>query len=135
MLNFSDLVLNDDLSDGEYNCYNLSKPISILGYDDIDAEFITINISKKQNNNQIIKLLNNYLDFLMKCEGQIESYSSKVLSIELDEDWLDDIEVYELSITINTNNDYGATMVLSNAAFGDCYVEIDFDKETIEDHR
>lgn len=135
MLNFSDLVLNDDLSDGEYNCYNLSKPTSILGYDDIDAEFITINISKKQNNDEVIELLNNYLDFLMNCEGQIGSYFSDTLSIELDDDWLDDIEVYELSITINTDDDYGATMVMSNAAFGDCYVEIDFDKENIEDHR
>lgn len=40
-----------------------------------------------------------------------------------------------MSITINTKNDYGATMVLSNADLGDCYIEIDFDKETIEDHR
>ena len=135
MLNFSDLELNDDLTDEDYNCYNPLKPISILGYDEIDAEAITISISKKLHNDQVMELLNNYLDFLMNCEEQIESYFSGMLSVELNEDWLDDIEVYELSITINTNDDYGATMVLSNAAFGDCDIEIDFDKETIEDHR
>ena len=108
MLKFSDIILNDDLSDEEYDCYN----------------------------HQAMKLLNKYLSFLANCENKVATYLSEVLSTELDEDWIDDIEVYELSITIKAINDYGATIVFSNVSvFGDCDIEIDFNKETIEDHR
>ena len=136
MLKISDIVLNDDLSDEEYDCYNPNIPINVLGYDEIDTDDIRINIVKNLDSNQAMKLLNKYLSFLANCENKVATYLSEVLSTELDEDWVDDIEVYELSITIKAINDYGATIVFSNVSvFGDCDIEIDFDKETIEDHR
>ena len=136
MLKISDIVLNDDLSDEEYDCYDPNIPINVLGYDEIDTDDIRINIVKNLDSNQAMKLLNKYLSFLANCENKVATYLSEVLSTELDEDWVDDIEVYELSITIKAINDYGATIVFSNVSvFGDCDIEIDFDKETIEDHR
>ena len=136
MLKFSDIILNDDLSDEEYDCYNPNISIEVLGYDEIDTDLIRINIAKNLDCNQAMKLLNKYLSFLANCENKVATYLSEVLSTKLDEDWIDDIEVYELSITIKAINDYGASIVFSNVSvFGDCDIEIDFNKETIEDHR
>lgn len=135
MFSFSDLVSNDMLSDEEYDGYNLTEPAVIFGCTDIDPEIINITIRSDYDSSLAVQILGEYLSFLAG-EKYIRKYLSEKLSRQLDDEWIDDVEIYEVGITVNDDDDYGATVSLGSASlFGDSEVELDFDRETIEEIR
>lgn len=136
MFRFSDLVSNDMLSDEDHDAYNPAEPAMIFGCTDIDPDTVSISIRSGYDNSRAAMILGDYLSFLSGCKDVVKDYLSERLSRELEDDWTDDLEIYEVSITVNDDDDYGATISLGSASlFGDSEVELDFDKESIEEMR
>ncbi len=126
--------INKENSDERYICYSLNKDTKILNkaicvHDDIDME---INISVNCSIENVLGVLNDYLDFLNNCKEKLVSYIELEANEELPSDWFDDFDIISVSITINTENDYGTVIVIDDDYFGHV-IELYFDMEEIVD--
>lgn len=126
--------INKENSDERYICYSLNKDTKILNkaicvHDDIDME---INISVNCSIENVLGVLNDYLDFLNNCKEKLVSYIELEANEELPSDWFDDFDIISVSITINTENDYGAVIAIDDDYFGHV-IELYFDMEEIVD--
>ncbi|WP_459195689.1 hypothetical protein [Wukongibacter baidiensis] len=137
MLSISDLTENTEESDDRYKCYNLNKNIKVFncfikGEDLQDVNiFVSCDIDVGLVFNEIIS----YISWLSECESDLRIFYEKELQEKVYDDWFNEIEVYRASITFNNKNDYGASITCGDKLFIDHAMEIDFEKETVENIR
>ena len=79
-------------------------------------------------------MLNKYIDWLSDCKSEIIRYFENKTNDGKLENKPKEIEVYNASITFNSLEDFGATVVFGENASEDQIFELNFDKfEIIND--
>lgn len=136
----TELLLDEELSelsDGRYKCYRPLGSVNIFGYEitEDDTEYFEISVSSNCSLEDVMPLLNKYLLWLADCKETLVTYFKEQLGEILPENWYEEIEVFTVSIVINSLDDYGATIAFGESIFGDHIVELDLEKEEIVDNR
>lgn len=136
-MNTDDFIKNEDLSDERYNRYRPTIPIRIFGFltDEDNIEGCEINISTDCSLSKMIPILNDYFEWFKNCKQEMISYFSEKLNEDLFDDWFENIEVYNISVTLNSPDDFGATVSFGESVFPDSIIEFDFEKFKIVDDR
>ena len=132
-MQFDDYILVD--KDHEYMCYK-SKVEKVIFGKTVDGDDYEINVAiefKDQINTNMV--LDSYLKWLERCVDIVASYMEEVYGESLPDHWKESIEVYSVSITYNSEDDYGATIAFGESIFPDHIIELDFEKEEIIDNR
>lgn len=127
-------ILAENIEDDGYNCYFPSEKQKVFG-SLVDYDEYEIYISKEFEISDILKELNVYMDFLSSCKKEVIEYFESKTGDKLPEEWFNTIEVYNASITFNSADDFGATVVFSEGELDDCIFELDFEKFEITDDR
>lgn len=124
--------------DGRYIAYQPVDTFMIFQkeLDKDETEMYEILIEAKQNVEEMEPMVLNYINWLNDCESELRTRISELIGESLPDDWMSDVEIYSASIVFNSVEDYGATISFSAyETLGDCVVEVDFDKEKIEEVR
>lgn len=137
MLTQEQLRHNPAFSDQIYNNYSPIGRVQIFHYlmDDEDTQDCDINLSTNYSAPVLLPVLNDYLDWLKNCATQLTTYFQKKSNLALPPDWFETIEVYHFSITINSPDDYGATITCGESQFMDHTIAFDFQKHQVIDER
>ena len=94
-----------------------------------EAKMYEILIAIGQDLQKLQPVVNMYLEWLNNCEEELTVYIEKQLGEPLSVHWMEEIEVYAVSIVFNDVDDYGATISFGmEDVFGDHIVELDFEK-------
>ena len=128
MLSIDELERNDELSDEQYECYNPTGPVTVFGCEDIDPEIICIRLDENTELYDVLKSVNDYLEFLSGCKKTIRAYFEAGLSRELSEDWIDDMEIYGVDITVRDGEDCLAEIRMSVPSLtgdGECTISLE----------
>lgn len=133
----SELLFDEELSDGQYKCYRPLGSVNIFGYEitEDDTENFDISVASNIGLKNVLPLLNKYLLWLADCKETLVTYFEEQLGEILLENWYEEIEVFTVSIVINSLDDYGATIAFGESVFSDHIVELDLEKEEIVDNR
>ena len=100
-----------------------------------EKDMYEIFIAKSQDLDKLQPIVDMYMDWLNNCEKELTIYLQEQLGEELPIHWMKDIEVYTASIVFNSIDDYGATISFgAEDIFGDHIVELNFEKDEIEDN-
>ena len=119
-------ILAEDIEDDGYNCYFPATNEKVFNYE--------IYISKDCVFDDIAPMLNKYIDWLSDCKSEIIRYFENKTNDGKLENKPKEIEVYNASITFNSLEDFGATVVFGENASEDQIFELNFDKfEIIND--
>lgn len=135
LLEIKDFIRNDEETDDRYICFNVNKCVKIFNQSIEDVEELRINITKEISLENIISLINFYLEWLNQCGSVLKAYYEGELGERVYEEWFNDIEVYSADITFNSFQDYGATICCGDQVIKDHILEVDFDERNIEDIR
>ena len=130
--------IKDELnSDDRYNSYRLTVPIKIFQYTlmDDDLEEFELNVNKKILLEDIIYKINEYINWLQNCDQELTKYYEKQLDETINENWVNELEIYNVSITFDALDDYGATISCGDNILSDHILEFDFEKNEIIDVR
>lgn len=116
-----------ELSDGRYKCYRPYGSVNIFGQEitEDDTEYFDISVSGNCSLEDVMPLLNKYLLWLADCRETLITYFEEQLGEELPENWYEEIEVFTVSIVINSLDDYEATIAFGESIFSDHIVELD----------
>lgn len=132
MLEIKDFIRNDEETDDRYICFNINKCVKIFNQSIEDTEQLRINITNEILLENIISLINSYLEWLNQCEAVLKTYYEGELGEKVYEEWFNDIEVYSIDITFNSSQDYGATVCCGDQVIRDHILEVDFNQMNIE---
>jgi hypothetical protein len=132
MLVLDNFIKNDEESDDNYSCYNISRCVDIFSKPIEDSDELKIYIKKDTSLVNLLVGINQYLEWLCHCEDVLKKYYESELGEKVYEDWFKEIEVYNVDITFNSINDYGATISCGDQIILDHSLEIDFDKMQVE---
>lgn len=116
--------------DEEFTSYHPVKPVIIFG-SELDADECTVSVSRNLNQTDTALVLTKYLEWLSSCKNEITGYFHTKLKEDLPEDWFENIEVYDASITFLTLEDFGATVRFGEDIFSDHIIELQIDKYKI----
>lgn len=135
-MKIEDFVMDNEKNDAQYVSYHLKSDVHILGRtihatDDIDVE---ISIATNENIENVLEMMNTYFEYLGKCKEQLIKYIESEAGEEtLPSDWFENFDIFSVSITINSTEDYGAVIAVDDEYFGHI-IELYFDKENIVDN-
>lgn len=132
-MQFEDYLLIDE--DDEYVCYKFKVEKIIFGKE-VDGDDYEINVAvefRDQMNTNMV--LDSYLRWLEGCVDIVAAYMEEVSGESLPDNWKESIDVYSVSITYNSEDDYGATIAFGESVFPDHIIELDYEKEEIIDNR
>lgn len=135
MLEIKDFIRNDEETDDRYICFNVNKCVKIFSKSIEDIEELRINITHEISLENIISLINSYLEWLNQCGALLKTYYEGELGEKVYEEWFNDIEVYSTDITFNSSQDYGATVCCGDQVIRNHILEVDFNQMNIEDIR
>lgn len=125
-----DLAINDE----QYNCYHPSIPLQIF-HSMTDVEDCEIYVAREFELSHVLPLINDYLEWLKNCSNEVIAYFSQKSGEHIGKDWFETLEVYSVSLTINSLEDFGATVSFGESIFIDHIMEFDFEKFCIVDDR
>ena len=133
----SDFIKDELNSDERYNSYRLTVPIKIFQYTlmDDDLEEFELYVSKKILLQDIIYKINEYINWLQNFEQELKKYYEKQLHETVNKNWFNELEIYNVSITFDDLDDYGATISCGDNILSDHILEFDFEKNEIIDVR
>lgn len=131
------LVLDEEFSDERYNCYHPTYGAKVFGCKMLadEVENFEIFISKNNSLENILPLLNKYLQWLSDCRKMLVAYFAEVLQEKIPERWYEKIEVFRVSVVINGLDDYGATITFGESIYSDHMIELELEKQEIVDNR
>ena len=135
-MKIEDFVMDNEKNDAQYVSYHLKSDVYILGKtihgtDDIDVE---ISIVTNENIENVLDMMNTYFAYLGKCKEQLIKFIESEAGEEtLPSDWFENFDIFSVSITINSTEDYGAVIAVDDEYFGHI-IELYFDKENIVDN-
>lgn len=132
MLVLNNFIKNDEESDDRYTCYNISVCVDVFSKPIEDSDELRINISKDTSLVKVIDGINLYFEWLSQCEDVLKKYYESELGEKVYDDWFKEIELYNVDITFNSINDYGATISCGDQVLRDHSLEINFDRMQIE---
>lgn len=137
MITIESFVMNNKNSDERYLCYNLNKNMQIFNYEINVDDFsdIELYISSTISLESIFDDITTYFLWFTKCESVVKSYYEEESQAKVNDNWFDDIEVYEICITYNDKNDFGATVCCGDQILIDHILEIEFDRYEVADIR
>jgi len=125
-----DFILAEDIEDDGYNCYFPSENEKIFGFS-LNYDEYEIYVSKEYKIDDILSILSEYMDFLASCKKEILEYFKEKTGDKLPDEWYKNIEVYNVAITFNSPEDFGATVVFGDGSFEDNIFELVFEKSEI----
>lgn len=131
MINIDELEKDNSLSDDEYIVYHPKKPTYIFNSLLDSNEDCEINISVKCELIKVISELDKYMKWLANCENELIDYMQNIIDEKIPENWIDNIEVFNIYITFVGYNDFGATIIFGESLFPDHSIEINFEKYNI----
>lgn len=132
MLEIKDFIRNVEETDDRYICFNINKCIKIFNQSIENIEELRINITNEISLENIISLINSYLEWLNQCGAVLKTYYEGELGEKVYDEWFNDIEVYSADITFNSFKDYGATICCGDQVTRDHILEIEFNQMNIE---
>ncbi len=127
-------ILAEDIEDDGYNCYIPSENVKVFGYL-LDLDEYEIYVSKDYDIDDISPILNEYIEFLSGCKKEVLEYFEEKTGDKMPEEWFETIEVYNVAITFNSPEEFGATVVFGDGAFEDNIFELEFEKSEIVESR
>ena len=127
-------ILAEDIEDDGYHSYFPSENEKVFGYL-LNYDEYEIYISKDYKIDDILPILNEYMDFLASPKREVLEYFEEKTGEKMPEEWYEGIEVYNVAITFNSPEDFGATVVFGDNAFEDNIFELEFEKSEITDGR
>lgn len=131
MISVDELKKDNSLSDNEYIIYHPTKPTYIFRSLLDSNEDCEINISVKCELIKIIPELSKYMEWLSHCENELIDYMQNIIDEKIPENWIDDIEIFNVFITFVDYDDFGATITFGESLFPDHSIEINFEKYDI----
>lgn len=128
---FVEIVENHDKN---YKCYAFENPLQIFKQmiKDEDLEEVQLYISTRLQLDSIVEQVESYLQWLAECGSVLQNYYEQELGEPVHSTWFDEIEIYSVEITFNSEEDYGATISCGDSIIQDHILIIHFDKETVE---
>ncbi|MGV2883635.1 hypothetical protein [Paenibacillus taichungensis] len=130
----SDFIELLEESDERYKCYVLKNTVQIFkqSIKDEDLNDVRIYISTTIQLDAIADVIDSYLHWLTECEAVFRNYYENELREKVHKDWFNEIEVYQVDITFNSKEDYGATIACGDNVLQGHIMIIDFDREHIQ---
>lgn len=121
-------------SDERYKSYAIHIPIQIFKHimKDEELEEVRIYISNNCQLGSIENTIERYIHWFIECETELRNYYENELREKVYMHWFNEIEVYSVDITFNSEDDYGATIACGDKLIHDHILIIYFDKEQIE---
>jgi len=123
-----------EAGDENYRCYTFNDPLQIFKQiiKDEDLEEVQLCISTRLQLDSIVDQVESYLRWLTECESVLRNYYEHELGKPVHSTWFDEIEIYRVDLTFNSEQDYGATISCGDSVLQDHILIIDFDKEAVE---
>lgn len=130
-----ELILDKNIVHDGYNCYRIVSGVKVFGYEipEDELEYFNIYISKNTSMEKVLPIINRYLQWLSDCHEMLVTYFEEQLQEKVPENWYEEIEVIQVSLVINNMEDYGATITFGESIFCDHVIELNLEKEEIED--
>lgn len=127
-------ILAEDIEDDGYNCYIPAENEKVFGFL-LDFDEYEIYVSKDYKIEDASPVLSEYMDFLASCKKEILEYFEEKTGDKMSEEWYSTIEVYNVALTFNSPEDFGAVIVFGDSAFEDNIFELEFEKFEIIESR
>lgn len=127
-------VVSEESTDERYHLYRPAIPLQIFHSviePDADAENCSMEVSVQYDLQQMLPVINSYLQWLACCEDEVTAYFEQCLGEKVPADWFDTIEVYSVSLVFNSADDYGATVEFGESVISDHIIEFQFEKQEI----
>lgn len=135
LIEMSNFIENSEESDDRYICYNINSNIRIFNsvIEDQSLEDVQVFVARNIGLPLIIEQVIRYIDWINNCENLLKKYYENKLRERVYDTWFNDIEVYRVDITFNSEYDYGAIVYCGDRIFVDHALEIEFIQEEISD--
>lgn len=132
-------VRDTEQDDEYYICYHPSTDTEIL-HCSVESDSVTFYLATGYSLDEVLPLINKYLEFLKGCTDELSEYIQSKTDENLPDNWTENIEVYDVDITIDAPDDFGATVSLGEiegheSVLGDHILELDFERYEIVDDR
>ncbi|MHA7966774.1 hypothetical protein ACX93W_21925 [Paenibacillus sp. CAU 1782] len=120
-------------SDERYKCYTLKNAVQIFNQIicDENLDDVRIYISTEVDLYSISPNVESYINWFTQCETIVRHFYENELQHKTPQNWFNEIEVYNVDITFNSCEDYGATITCGDNILQDHILSIDFDREQI----
>lgn len=135
LIEMSNFIENNEESDDRYICYNINSNIRIFNsvIEDQSLEDVQVFVARNTGLPLIIEQVIRYIDWINNCENLLKKYYENKLRERVYDTWFNDIEVYRVDITFNSEYDYGAIVYCGDSILVDHALEIEFNQEKISD--
>ena len=128
----------EESPDEQYYFYRPAVPLQIfhsMVEPDEDSENCCIEVSVRYDLQQMLPIINRYLEWLASCEAEVTAYFQERLGEEVPEGWFDTIEVFSVFMVFDDLDDYGATIEFAESILCDHTIEFDLEEYEIVDDR